>query len=121
PVEPTPPIEAAPEATVPATEEIAPPEGRLERLRERLARSPNALGGSLLGLIGGGDLDEDPWEEVEATRLVAERRPRAHRHQFGRRSTAQQAGQPGRAHRGRRPCGAARGADRRAAAGVGPF
>ena len=75
PVEPTPPIEAAPEATVPATEEIAPPEGRLERLRGRLARSQNALGRSLLGLIGGGDLDEDSWEQIEDTLLIADLGP----------------------------------------------
>ena len=72
PVERTPPIEAVPEATVPATEEIAPPEGRLERLRGRLARSQNALGRSLLGLIGGGDLDEDSWEQIEDTLLIAD-------------------------------------------------
>ncbi|OBJ06023.1 hypothetical protein A5625_18660 [Mycobacterium sp. 1465703.0] len=38
----------------PEIEEIAPTEGRLERLRGRLARSQNALGRSMLGLIGGG-------------------------------------------------------------------
>ena len=75
PAEPTPPIEAAPAATAPATEEIAPPEGRFERLRGRLARSQNALGRSLLGLIGGGDLDEDSWEQVEDTLLIADLGP----------------------------------------------
>ena len=75
PTEPTPPIEPAPAATAPATEEIAPPEGRLERLRGRLARSQNALGRSLLGLIGGGDLDEDSWEQVEDTLLIADLGP----------------------------------------------
>ena len=59
----------------PATDDIAPPEGRLERLRGRLARSQNALGRSLLGLIGGGDLDEDSWEQVEDTLLVADLGP----------------------------------------------
>ena len=73
--EPTPPIEPAPAATTPATEEIAPPEGRLERLRGRLARSQNALGRSLLGLIGGGDLDEDSWEQIEDTLLIADLGP----------------------------------------------
>ena len=62
-------------ATAPAIEEIAPPEGRLERLRGRLARSQNALGRSLLGLIGGGDLDEDSWEQVEDTLLIADLGP----------------------------------------------
>jgi fused signal recognition particle receptor len=75
PVEPTPPIEPAPAATAPATEDIAPTEGRLERLRGRLARSQNALGRSLLGLIGGGDLDEDSWEQVEDTLLIADLGP----------------------------------------------
>jgi fused signal recognition particle receptor len=80
PAEPTPPIEPAPAATspaatAPATEEIAPPEGRLERLRGRLAGSQNALGRSLLGLIGGGDLDEDSWEQIEDTLLIADLGP----------------------------------------------
>ena len=51
---------------------IAPPEGRLERLRGRLSKSQNALGRSMLGLLGGGDLDEDSWEAVEDTLLVAD-------------------------------------------------
>ena len=46
-------------------------EGRLERLRGRLAKPQNALGKSMLGLLGGGDLDEDSWEAVEDTLLVA--------------------------------------------------
>lgn len=71
--EPPPAPEAAPEA--PEIEAIAPPEGRLERLRGRLARSQNALGRSVLGLIGGGDLDEDAWQDVEDTLLVADLGP----------------------------------------------
>jgi fused signal recognition particle receptor len=59
----------------PDIEAIAPPEGRLERLRGRLARSQNALGRSMLGLLGGGDLDEDSWEQVEETLLVADLGP----------------------------------------------
>ena len=47
----------------------------MERLRGRLARSQNALGRSLLGLIGGGDLDEDSWEQVEDTLLIADLGP----------------------------------------------
>jgi fused signal recognition particle receptor len=75
PAEQAPPVEPAPPAEAPATEEIVPPEGRLERLRGRLARSQNALGRSLLGLIGGGDLDEDSWEQVEDTLLIADLGP----------------------------------------------
>ncbi|MGO8962289.1 signal recognition particle-docking protein FtsY [Mycobacterium sp.] len=69
-----PPSETGP-APAPEIEAIAPPDGRLERLRGRLARSQNALGRSLLGLIGGGDLDEDSWEQVEETLLVADLGP----------------------------------------------
>ena len=54
---------------------IAPPEGRLDRLRGRLAKSQNSLGRSVLGLLGGGDLDEDSWEAVEDTLLIADLGP----------------------------------------------
>ncbi|MRH90968.1 signal recognition particle-docking protein FtsY [Nocardia sp. SYP-A9097] len=91
------PVEAAPAATaqpaapapvesaapaevseVPAAAEvdfvpdIEPTAGRLNRLRGRLARSQNAVGKSLLGLLGGGDLDEDSWEEIEDTLVMAD-------------------------------------------------
>ena len=56
---------------------IAPPAGRLERLRGRLAKSQNAFGRSMLGLLGGGDLDEASWEEVEDTLLIADLGPTA--------------------------------------------
>ncbi|MFD4292703.1 signal recognition particle-docking protein FtsY [Rhodococcus sp. NPDC058532] len=65
----------APEPEAPAApviEEIAPTEGRLDRLRGRLSRSQNAVGKSLLGLLGGGDLDEDSWEEIEDTLIIAD-------------------------------------------------
>jgi fused signal recognition particle receptor len=67
--------EAPPAAEAAEIETIAPPEGRLERLRGRLARSQNALGRSVLGLIGAGDLDEDSWQDVEDTLLVADLGP----------------------------------------------
>jgi fused signal recognition particle receptor len=54
---------------------IAPTEGRLDRLRGRLAKSQNTLGRSMLGLLGGGDLDEDSWEAVEDTLLIADLGP----------------------------------------------
>ena len=68
------PTETAPaEAdTTTAIEEIDPTTGRLVRLRGRLARSQNAVGKSLLGLLGGGDLDEDSWEEIEDTLVLAD-------------------------------------------------
>ncbi|MCH9702313.1 MAG: signal recognition particle-docking protein FtsY [Actinomycetia bacterium] len=73
PVEtPEPPVET-PEP--PGIEDIAPPDGRLDRLRGRLAKSQNALGRSMLGLLGGGDLDEDSWEEIEDTLLIADLGP----------------------------------------------
>ncbi|MGW6120499.1 signal recognition particle-docking protein FtsY [Nocardia sp. NPDC055165] len=59
-------------ATTTAIDEIDPTTGRLVRLRGRLARSQNAVGKSLLGLLGGGDLDEDSWEEIEDTLVLAD-------------------------------------------------
>ena len=70
--QPTPEPEPEPE---PAQDTIAPTAGRLERLRGRLAKSQNALGRSLLGLLGGGDLDEDSWEEISDTLLIADLGP----------------------------------------------
>ncbi len=75
PVEAAPPVETAPPAPAPDIGAIAPAEGRLERLRGRLARSQNTLGRSMLGLLGGGDLDEDSWQDVEDTLLVADLGP----------------------------------------------
>ncbi|MFC4374836.1 signal recognition particle-docking protein FtsY [Nocardia halotolerans] len=85
PVEPaTAPVAPAPAETAPvaapteadavatAIEEIDPTTGRLVRLRGRLSRSQNAVGKSLLGLLGGGDLDEDSWEEIEDTLVLAD-------------------------------------------------
>lgn len=76
-----PTVEAPPEApaeapvVLPEIDAIAPTDGRLERLRGRLSKSQNALGRSMLGLLGGGDLDEDSWEEIEDTLLVADLGP----------------------------------------------
>ncbi|HEX2213233.1 MAG TPA: signal recognition particle-docking protein FtsY [Mycobacterium sp.] len=69
--------EPGPEPLAPVLDEIEPPEGRLERLRGRLAKSQNTLGRSMLGLLGGGDLDESSWEEVEDTLLIADLGPTA--------------------------------------------
>ncbi|MFD3506844.1 signal recognition particle-docking protein FtsY [Nocardia sp. NPDC058666] len=70
PVAPETPAEV--DAVTTAIDEIDPTSGRLERLRGRLSRSQNAVGKSLLGLLGGGDLDEDSWEEIEDTLVLAD-------------------------------------------------
>jgi fused signal recognition particle receptor len=89
PVAPTAPAEAPAASTAPpaaptaepatngvaAPPEIAPAEGRLERLRGRLARSRSGFGQGLLGLLGAGELDEDSWEEIETTLLQADLGP----------------------------------------------
>ncbi|MUL65573.1 signal recognition particle-docking protein FtsY [Mycobacterium sp. CBMA 234] len=73
--EPEPEPELEPEAEAAPREEIAPTAGRLERLRGRLAKSQTTLGRSMLGLLGGGDLDEDSWESIEDTLLIADLGP----------------------------------------------
>ncbi|GAA1099384.1 signal recognition particle-docking protein FtsY [Tsukamurella spumae] len=65
-----PAAQAAPSAT--RLDEIAPTAGRLDRLKGRLARSQSTVGASLLGLLGAGNLDEDSWEEIEDTLLLAD-------------------------------------------------
>ena len=49
-----------------------PTKGRLHRLRERLARSNNALGKGLLALLSREDIDEATWDEVEEVLLGAD-------------------------------------------------
>lgn len=61
------PVVAAPEVEVPA-----PTAGRLIRLRSRLARSQNSLGKGLLTLLSREHLDEETWEEIEETLLIAD-------------------------------------------------
>ncbi|MFC4945363.1 signal recognition particle-docking protein FtsY [Pseudonocardia sp. GCM10023141] len=80
PVDAPTPVETAPVAPTPVTpaparEPIAPVEGRLERLRGKLARSRSGFGQGLLGLLGAGDMDEESWEDVEATLLQADLGP----------------------------------------------
>ncbi|TSD98698.1 signal recognition particle-docking protein FtsY [Gordonia rubripertincta] len=72
-----PPVTPAPDdasgaVAAPPREEIAPTAGRLGKLRGRLSRSQGAIGKSVLGLLGAGDLDEDSWEEIEDTLLMAD-------------------------------------------------
>lgn len=72
---PEPPVATPPEPAAPEIEAIEPADGRLERLRGRLAKSQSTLGRSMLGLLGGGDLDEESWESVEDTLLIADLGP----------------------------------------------
>ncbi|HEU4913152.1 MAG TPA: signal recognition particle-docking protein FtsY [Actinomycetes bacterium] len=62
------PVEVAP----PLVEAPEPVEGRLARLRSRLAGSQRSLGRGLLGLLSRDRLDEATWEEVEEVLLSAD-------------------------------------------------
>ena len=53
-------------------EQIEPAAGRIGKLRGRLSRSQNAIGQGLLGILTAGDLDEDAWEEIEDTLIMAD-------------------------------------------------
>ncbi|WP_444971541.1 signal recognition particle-docking protein FtsY [Streptomyces sp. SAI-25] len=71
----TAPAEEAPVVETPAPPALEvpePTEGRLVRLRARLARSQNSLGKGLLTLLSRDNLDEDTWEEIEDTLLTAD-------------------------------------------------
>lgn len=56
----------------PPLEVPEPTAGRLVRLRSRLARSQNAFGKGLLGLLARDHLDEDAWEEIEDSLITAD-------------------------------------------------
>ena len=66
-----PPVDV-PVAPAPEIELPPPSEGRLVRLRARLARSQNALGKSLLALLSREALDDDGWDEIEDTLVTAD-------------------------------------------------
>ena len=53
-------------------DDIAPAAGRMGKLRGRLSRSQNAIGQGLLGILTAGDLDEDAWEEIADTLIMAD-------------------------------------------------
>ncbi|HEY0471492.1 MAG TPA: signal recognition particle-docking protein FtsY [Kribbella sp.] len=58
-----------------ATATIEKPEsaqGRLVRLRARLARSQGSLGKGLLALLSRDTLDEEAWEDIETTLITAD-------------------------------------------------
>ena len=71
-LEQTPVPEEEPAPTPEPLDDIAPATGRLGRLRGRLSRSQNAIGQGLLGILTAGDLDEDAWEEIEDTLIMAD-------------------------------------------------
>jgi len=60
------------DAGLPTFERPAPAQGRLVRLRARLARSNSALGQGLLALLARDRLDDATWDEVEETLLLAD-------------------------------------------------
>ncbi|WP_030195105.1 signal recognition particle-docking protein FtsY [Streptomyces sp. NRRL S-87] len=66
------PVTAEEAEAAPAIEVPEPTAGRLVRLRARLARSQNSLGKGLLTLLSREHLDDDTWEEIEETLLVAD-------------------------------------------------
>src|SRR5690625_6358649 len=49
-----------------------PAGGRLVRMRGLLSRPQNAIGQGLMGILSAGDLDEDAWEEIEDTLIMAD-------------------------------------------------
>ncbi|MGI9084277.1 MAG: signal recognition particle-docking protein FtsY [Aeromicrobium sp.] len=63
------PDEAAPTTTIERPEAA---QGRLVRLRARLARSQGSLGKGLLAVLGRADIDDAAWEELEDTLLAAD-------------------------------------------------
>ncbi len=72
-------VDAVADAATPAekqeaarAQEIAPVEGRLGKLRGRMAKSQNVIGRGVLGILSAGDLDEEAWEEIEDTLLMAD-------------------------------------------------
>ena len=81
-VDEAPPVVAEPEPTVVEEAETAPakpeyerPEAagsRLARLRARLLKSNNVFGKGLLALLSQDRIDDDVWDEIEETLLMAD-------------------------------------------------
>ncbi|MEJ7635264.1 signal recognition particle-docking protein FtsY [Aeromicrobium sp.] len=61
-----------PATSVDTIERPEAPQGRLVRLRARLARSQGSLGKGLLSVLSRSTLDDDAWEELEDTLLAAD-------------------------------------------------
>jgi fused signal recognition particle receptor len=67
------PVEAPPAAPAEPTVEVPPPSaGRLVRLRGRLSGSQSTLGRGLLALLSRDTIDDEVWDEVEDTLLIAD-------------------------------------------------
>ncbi|MEQ4204639.1 signal recognition particle-docking protein FtsY [Actinopolymorpha sp. B17G11] len=60
------------EPVAPVVERPAPVQGRLVRLRSRLAQSQSTLGQGLLALLSRDRIDDATWEEIEDTLLAAD-------------------------------------------------
>ena len=69
--EETQPTKPEEENAEPALETPEPAQGRMQRLRSRLAKS-GSFGKMLLGVLGRGDLSAEDWEEIEDTLLMAD-------------------------------------------------
>ncbi|MRK01211.1 MULTISPECIES: signal recognition particle-docking protein FtsY [Aeromicrobium] len=61
-----------PSTAVDTLERPETPQGRLVRLRARLAKSQGSLGRGLLSVLGRARLDDAAWEEIEDTLLAAD-------------------------------------------------
>lgn len=73
PAEPLPSDEVdGPAGAVDTLERPETPQGRLVRLRARLAKSQGSLGKGLLAVLGRSTLDDAAWEEIEDTLLAAD-------------------------------------------------
>ena len=71
PVVETPAVET-PTVDAPSLETPPPSAGRMVRLRSRLARSQGTFGKGLLSLLSRENIDDDTWDEVEETLLLAD-------------------------------------------------
>ncbi|MFC5678281.1 signal recognition particle-docking protein FtsY [Aeromicrobium endophyticum] len=70
PAEPGPAVDEP--SAVGTLERPEAPQGRLVRLRARLAKSQGSLGRGLLSVLGRSTLDDAAWEEIEDTLLAAD-------------------------------------------------
>jgi fused signal recognition particle receptor len=67
-----PPVGAPSAPTAPELDVPPPSAGRLVRLRGRLSGSQSTLGRGLLALLSRDTIDDDVWDEVEDTLLIAD-------------------------------------------------